>query len=63
MPGSNHSPAKPPGSPCGDSNAPSPRQSLSMHDGVEDWEDCCSCEAEPYWREAFADSETEAAEK
>jgi hypothetical protein len=28
--------------------------SLSMHDGVEVWCDCCSCEAEPYWLEAFA---------
>lgn len=28
--------------------------SLSMHDGVEVWCDCCSCEAEPYWVEAFA---------
>jgi hypothetical protein len=27
--------------------------SLSMHDGVEVWCDCCSCEAEPYWVEAF----------
>ena len=24
-----------------------------MHDGVEVWCDCCSCEAEPYWVEAF----------
>jgi hypothetical protein len=34
---------------------PGPRQrrtSLSMHDGVPDWCDCCSCEAEPYWVEA-----------
>lgn len=29
--------------------------SLSMHADVEVWEDCCSCEAEPYWLEAFAD--------
>ena len=29
--------------------------SLSMHDGVEVWCDCCSCEAEPYWTEYFAD--------
>jgi hypothetical protein len=29
------------------------RMSLSMHDGVEVWCDCCSCEAEPYWVEAF----------
>jgi hypothetical protein len=28
--------------------------SLSMHDTVEVWCDCCSCEAEPYWVEAFA---------
>jgi hypothetical protein len=27
--------------------------SLSMHDGVEVWCDCCSCEAEPYWVAAF----------
>lgn len=27
--------------------------SLSMHDGVEVWCDCCSCEAEPYWVEAL----------
>ena len=31
--------------------------SLSMHDGVEVWCDCCSCEAEPYWTEAFAPQE------
>ena len=33
--------------------------SLSMHDGVEVWCDCCSCEAEPYWLEAFAQLESE----
>ena len=27
--------------------------SMSMHDGVEVWCDCCSCEAEPYWVEAM----------
>ena len=27
--------------------------SKSMHDGVPVWCDCCSCEAEPYWLEAF----------
>lgn len=26
-------------------------KSLSMHDGVPVWYDCCSCEAEPYWQE------------
>ena len=29
--------------------------SKSMHDGVEVWCDCCSCEAEPYWSEAMKD--------
>ena len=27
------------------------RKSLSMHEGVAVWCDCCSCEAEPYWAE------------
>ena len=27
------------------------RSRISMHDGVTDWCDCCSCEAEPYWAE------------
>ena len=27
------------------------RKSISMHDGVAVWCDCCSCEAEPYWAE------------
>ncbi len=26
-------------------------RSLSMHEGVTEWCDCCSCEAEPYWME------------
>lgn len=25
------------------------RKSLSMHDGIAVWCDCCSCEMEPYW--------------
>jgi hypothetical protein len=25
------------------------RNSLSMHDGIAVWCDCCSCEMEPYW--------------
>jgi hypothetical protein len=29
--------------------APKGKRSLSMHDGVAVWCDCCSCEAEPYW--------------
>jgi len=28
------------------------RRSLSMHEGIAVWCDCCSCEAEPYWVEA-----------
>lgn len=31
--------------------------SKSMHDGVEVWCDCCSCEAEPYWVEAMQDDD------
>ena len=23
-----------------------------MHENVEVWQDCCCCEAEPYWLEA-----------
>lgn len=26
------------------------RRSLSMHEGIAPWCDCCSCEAEPYWQ-------------
>ena len=29
-----------------------PRSTLSMHDGIAVWCDCCSCEMEPYWQEA-----------
>jgi hypothetical protein len=28
-------------------------RSLSMHDGIPVWYDCCSCETEPYWEEAL----------
>jgi hypothetical protein len=34
-------------------------QSKSMHDGVEIWCDCCSCEAEPYWVEIAAQIQEE----
>jgi hypothetical protein len=27
------------------------KKHLSMHEGIGAWADCCSCEAEPYWRE------------
>ena len=43
------------GAASGDDNSPTTSgQHLSMHAGVEVWEDCCSCEAEPYWLEAIA---------
>ena len=29
------------------------KASLSMHDNVPVWYDCCSCEAEPYWLDAM----------
>ncbi len=35
------------------------RDSLSMHADVPVWCDCCTCEAEPYWLEAFRDKDTE----
>ncbi|MGD8588620.1 MAG: hypothetical protein PVG22_07280 [Chromatiales bacterium] len=34
---------------------PSPKKGLSMHEDVPVWYDCCSCEAEPYWVEQFAE--------
>ena len=27
------------------------KKSISMHEGIAVWCDCCSCEAEPYWVE------------
>lgn len=30
------------------------RKSISMHEDIPEWVDCCSCEAEPYWQ-ALAD--------
>lgn len=27
------------------------KKSISMHEDVPVWYDCCSCEAEPYWEE------------
>ena len=45
---------KPAHSEAGTGNArPGSTMSKSMHDGVEVWCDCCSCEAEPYWVEAM----------
>ena len=35
------------------------RDSLSMHADVPVWCDCCTCEAEPYWLEAFRDKDTD----
>jgi hypothetical protein len=31
------------------------RRPLSMHEDVPVWYDCCSCEAEPYWREQLGE--------
>lgn len=46
-------------SPTSDGPTPSPepkrRRSISMHDGIAVWCDCCSCEAEPYWVEIAAE--------
>jgi hypothetical protein len=38
------------------------QQPLSMHDNVQVWDDCCSCEAEPYWLEAMHKSEGESSD-
>lgn len=29
------------------------KKSISMHEDVQVWDDCCTCEAEPYWIEAL----------
>lgn len=29
------------------------KKSVSMHEDIPVWYDCCSCEAEPYWVEAM----------
>lgn len=33
------------------------KKSLSMHEDVPVWCDCCSCEAEPYWIEMMENPE------
>ena len=33
------------------SNKKRKKKHISMHEGIGSWADCCSCEAEPYWRE------------
>jgi len=38
--------------------ASSKKKSISMHEDVPVWADCCSCEAEPYWQ-ALADEQNE----
>lgn len=40
--------------------ATSEGNSLSMHADVPVWYDCCSCEAEPYWTEAFGEPDENA---
>ncbi len=40
--------------PPGKASSPSKKgkkKHISMHEGIGAWADCCSCEAEPYWRE------------
>jgi hypothetical protein len=34
-----------------------PGKNLSMHANVPVWDDCCSCEAEPYWLEMMQETE------
>ena len=29
------------------------KKPISMHENVEVWQDCCCCEAEPYWIEVM----------
>ena len=36
-------------------SAPTHPKSLSMHEDVPVWYDCCSCEAEPYWVEQLGE--------
>jgi len=36
---------------------------ISMHEGLPDWDDCCTCAAEPYWLEAGAAMAREAEAK
>ena len=31
------------------------KKGISMHEDIPVWYDCCSCEAEPYWVEAFSE--------
>lgn len=52
-----HPPATPESEPA-DTPAPAQsRKSISMHEDVPVWYDCCSCEAEPYWAELERDPE------
>ena len=50
-----------PGTAAAETLAAKSPMSKSMHDGVEVWCDCCSCEAEPYWVEAMADFDAQVA--
>ncbi len=55
MPKSNHQQPPAVNAPRAPAAAHTKRKSaLSMHEGVEVWQDCCCCEAEPYWLEAMA---------
>jgi hypothetical protein len=48
--------------PASDADAERRQKPLSMHDDVQVWDDCCSCEAEPYWLEAMHKSEGESSD-
>ncbi len=37
--------------PSSSANKQKKKKHISMHEGIGAWADCCSCEAEPYWRE------------
>jgi hypothetical protein len=39
------------------------KKSVSMHEDVPVWYDCCSCEAEPYWEQMMQEQEAGGKEK
>lgn len=44
-------------SPSEESPRPETPQSISMHENVETWEDCCVCEPEPRWQKLAEEME------
>ena len=50
----NHTPKQAPSGSSTNNRTPQNKKKkkhISMHEGIGAWADCCSCEAEPYWRE------------